>query len=80
MIPVTETILQTAYHYRWSIQFPVKDEAFLTCNFDSVNIRRLKEDLWECMSKDGSIERLPEIGTIMFLKEKLRRSHALADH
>ena len=80
MIPVTETILQTAYHNRWSIQFPVKDVAFLTCNFDSVNIRRLKENLWECMSKDGSIERLPEIETIIFLKEKLRSKHALTNH
>ena len=79
MIPVTETILKTAYHFRWHIFFPGNAIACINSGNRFVDIMRIKEDLWE-ISYEGSTIKMTEIGTIMFLKEKLRRSHAVADH
>ena len=79
MIPVTETILKTAYHFRWHISFPEYGTAYINSGNRFVGIKRIKEDLWQCTFEQVDIQ-LTEIGTIMFLKEKLRKSHALADH
>lgn len=79
MIPVTETILKTAYHFRWHIFFPEYGMACINSGSRFVDIRRIKEDLWQCSYEDDELE-LTEIGTIMFLKEKLRRKHAVTDH
>ena len=79
MIPVTETILKTAYHYRWHIFFHDNNTACINSGNRFVDILRIKGDLWQCTFEQVDIQ-LTEIGTIMFLKEKLRRSHAIADH
>ena len=79
MIPVTETILQTAYRFRWHIFFLENGTACINSGNRFVDIMRIKEDLWQCTFEQVDIQ-LTEIGTIMFLKEKLRRKHAAADH
>ena len=79
MIPVTETILKTAYHFRWHIFFSDYATACINSGNRFVYINRIKEDLWQCSFEQVDIQ-LTEIGTIMFLKEKLRRKHAVADH
>ena len=79
MIPITETILQTAYHFRWHIFFPENGTACINSGNRFVGINRIKEDLWQCTFEQVDIQ-LTEIGTIMFLKEKLRRKHAVVDH